>query len=84
MIRAMFWDDLVRKWRHQMSLSGSRMRTGAAGYVEVIPPRRRDRRVTPLILAVLGLILILLAVSQVRVDSVTPSYEAPTVATSSG
>ena len=81
----MFWDDLIRRWRRETPMTGPRMLAGAAGYVAVIRPPRRRRRVTPLVLAILFMIMFLLAVSQVRTGTSTASHATPPpVATSSG
>jgi hypothetical protein len=70
----MFWDDLVRQWRKETKTISPRLLRAAGGHVAVLPDPRRARRVRPLLLAILALLLLLLFGS-VRVGEVTNTTE---------
>ena len=76
----MFWDDLVRRWRNETKTIDPRILRAAAGHVAVLPNPQRARRVRPLLLAILALLLLLLFGS-VRGGVVTNTVE-PTQPTS--
>jgi hypothetical protein len=70
----MFWDDLVRRWRKETKTISPRLLRAAGGHVAVLPDPQRARRVRPLLLAILALLLLLLFGS-VRVGVVTNTTE---------
>lgn len=66
---AMYWDDLLRRWRRDNPQLGPRLLVGAAGKVAVAPSRRRQSRRTLLALVVAILVLLTLAVGSGRVHA---------------
>jgi len=75
---AMFWDDLVRRWRKETKANSPRLLRAAGGHVAVLPNPQRARRVRSLllVLAILALLVVLLFGSG-RVGPVTNTPEPP-------
>jgi hypothetical protein len=64
----MFWDDLVRRWRHESRVISPRLLSGAGGHVAVLPQRRRRRSRLLMVLLTLLAIEIALLIGSGRVS----------------